>query len=109
MTPGQIQTCPLGERDAFHAPAVVVYCLEELKAGQDIRFIDSFSVLPCSPEERQAIVDPFLPDKVRQGTKFLAFIPPGTDLKLKHHFTTDFLPDPEEEEEDFDDECRGCY
>lgn len=106
-----------GERDAFHVPGVLVYAVNCLP-GQSVRFTstEGTHVVPCDPDERHGIIDPFLPQRKLASWELVwMLLDPAYVSKLTHHFdvvidgqTYGQAPDQSYEEDD-DDGCRGCY
>lgn len=124
----------LGRRDAFHVPGVLVQSISGgyvSPAGSKVRFIDpdcryvDFAI----GGNYDAIVDPFLKDKIAPHSLFWVFLSPDIVGNLVHSFdinrgTPEPLPKQEKEEddgwgacygsqssedEDEDDGCGGCY
>lgn len=102
----------VGEKDAFHVPAMLVSCSVELLPGQHVVFDrdDIGYVNPCEDGQKlEAVVDPFIPKKTAPWDQVWVFIDPRMiGEKLVHHF--DFVDDDlNEDDDDEDDSCRGCY
>lgn len=109
-------------KDAIHVPVVSVWCGDAVKQSDRVCFTDdSYSMVRIagSDEAHHAIVDPFLNFKKRCGmVQILVFLVPGTVTKLTHSFDPNipnlpkaYVPEPEPEYNDDDeyDSCRGCY
>ena len=47
-----------GERDAFHTPCILGFCVRELKPGDDVRFVDDGEVIKSAKDCRHGVVDP---------------------------------------------------
>lgn len=102
----------LGELDAFHVPCALVQCTSKVSPGSSVQFITRTNteyVRPCSVDERDGIVDPFLVyDLDEYSDYFYMFIDPSKVEKLTHTFTIEGM-DLEDDGNDYDDGCRGCY
>jgi hypothetical protein len=115
-----------GKRDAFHVPGILVTSDQVLCAGDRVAFTDSsFSVVRrvLLGETPEAIVDPFLKSAITcsdfESTDrqlFWVFMMPGMTKNLTHHFEIvdvdnppEPISEPESEDEDVWDTCRGCY
>lgn len=109
-------------RDAIHVPVISVYCGDAVKQCDRVCFTDdSYTMVRIagSDENHHAIVDPFLKFNKRRGMiQILVFLVPGTVTKLTHSFDPSianlpkaYVPEPEPEHNDDDeyDSCRGCY
>jgi hypothetical protein len=119
MKIGQIDNeSPLGLRDAFHVPSVLVRSYQRLKAGDKVRFTDdSFKeVVPAGQLAPHAIIDPFVkPFKTTE--QVWALLMPDSIGKLNHVFELKFedvpkayVPEPEPVEGIIEyDGCRGCW
>ena len=114
----------VGQRDAFHVPAVLVKWVGPglPLPGGDVRFVDnSFTqVMGCEEEDRNAVIDPFVPAIEIQGdVSFWVLLIPEATSNLTHNFNIN-LPnvpqkvdeDEDEDEDEYEDEydgCRGCW
>lgn len=118
MKIGQIETDGIpGRRDAFHVPAVLVTCDQEIVPGDGVRFVDDTFTLvkPALSGARHGIVDPFLLKNAGRGQKFWVLLMPGMIKdKLTHQFDLN-IPDvphkktQEEEDAEYEDQCKGCW
>lgn len=114
----KVNDVALGKRDAFHVPCVLVKCYQSLKPGQGIRFMgDTCCVVgDCDIYDADGVVDPFLKQPTKPGNMFWVFVNPDLVDKFAHTFDIKGKPTMDElanqkqiEEDDYDDECRGCY
>lgn len=71
-------------RDAIHLAVEPARAGETLAPGVNIRRCENGNWVSCRREQRIAIVDPFLPDLVKPGQKFLAIVPPREITSLRH-------------------------
>lgn len=108
----------LGFRDATHMPCVMVFCYDNVKAGQSIKFktTKADEVVVCPDSERHGIVDPFLTQVVRGGSnnygraeKFWMLLEPKVVGSLSHSYPL-ILDGVQTEEEEEQSECKamGC-
>lgn len=116
LTPGTLNAVELGQRDAFHVPAIQVFSEDEVSPGDCVVFSSYDEVYLGKKESCQAIVDPFLNGTIKPGMRFWAWLMPGLVDNLIHSFSAKgvpekpvpqskpYVPDPYEEE----DECSGC-
>lgn len=94
------------KRDAVHVAIAPVRCgtTAGLMPGARVKVagqwaygvIDGISI---------GIVDPFLESPVQYGKWFYVIMLPGTITGLRHDWSHPDFPD---EDEDYDDDCRGC-
>lgn len=115
----------LGQKDAFHAPCIMVQSLDRLEPGQYIKFLEKLNqVTICNRSHANGIVDPFLQFIVESNTKFWMLLNPGTVSNLTHNFliskniqaSADSFegeccePEPTYVEDNDDDGCKamGC-
>jgi hypothetical protein len=104
-----------GRRDAFHVPGILVKSHQMMVPGGDVVFCDKALTAVRYvryEEERQAIVDPFIPGKpdIEPGTLFWVFAVPGSTGPVRHDFDVNLKVDPATHEGDDDDgSCAGCY
>ena len=101
-----------GEKDAFHAPAVVAVCQQHLNPGDSVRFTNGFEVVKTEDVfDRHGIVDPF-GGWVESGLRFWMLVNPMLIRgRLTHNFDINvsqgfrrrgpYIPEPY-------DECAGC-
>ena len=78
----------LGQKDAFHAPCIMVQSHEKLKPGQYIRFTEKLNkVISCDTQPySDGIVDPFLEFMIPPNTKFWMLLNPEIISNLTHNF-----------------------
>lgn len=91
-----------GMRDAFHVPAVLVTCSQDLRPGDPVRFSDASgkSVVRVASWSDSylihAVVDPFrlgANRTIRAGELFWALLLPGLAGNLTHNFDLNVTPD----------------
>lgn len=103
----------VGEKDAFHVPAMLVMSESELTAGQQVTFDrDNIGeVIPLGEGGKmEAVIDPFITKTVKPYTPVWCFINPKMiGEKLVHHFEFVDSDLNEKDDDDYDDGCRGCY
>lgn len=121
MKIGQIETDGTpGRRDAFHVPAVLVTCDNQVTAGQPVRFIDdTFTKVDvwqaAIRQNKHGIVDPFVSGPILPGLMFWVLLMPGMIKdRLTHQFELNIsdVPHkmtPEEEEQYHEDQCKRCW
>lgn len=115
LVPGENlpNTAPIGKKDAFHAPAVIVVSEFDIPVGGYVKFTDNNhkNVIETSQETKHGIADPFLVGTIiSAGTPFWMMLSPGVVQDLVHSFEINAtivkkLP----RRNDYDDDCRGCY
>jgi hypothetical protein len=81
------------KRDAIHLAVIpVVAGSEYLTPGMSIR-VDNGVAYRCNNGAGQGIVDPFLPDLVKEGERFWCVIYPRTIKSLRHVWSHPSFPD----------------
>lgn len=77
------KTFTQGDRDAVHMAVLPVVASSNLKAGQDIGYVNGKTIL----ENPIGIVDPFLKEGVKKGEMFFMFMYPNSITSLRHSWT----------------------
>lgn len=93
---GQVVTTgSSGDRDAFHAPGVLVTAEVTVTPGSNLRLApgSSLRVIPCSEAQRQGIADPFIKGDITRGQKFWMLLQPELVEGLTHNFTLKGIDD----------------
>ncbi len=93
---------PGSGRDAVHIAVVPVVAGADLESGCRVGPFDDGTYGWEKTDRYVGIVDPFLPNGVKRGTRFWLFLNPGSITSLRHVWTHPALPDeavPAEEEE----------
>ena len=114
MNIGKFPEENLGTRDAFHAPAIVSSCSEQLEPGQKVILIELGDY--CKPvigynKEYHGIVDPFLDQSVKPYQAVVIMLKPGITTNVSHKFdiVADGVVNYSEIDERDDDGCIMCY
>lgn len=103
-----------GKRDAFHVPYCVSASRYNLKPGMNVKFVHTDStatVVPCEPEERHGIADPFLRSEdgvIPPGYYVYVLLDPTKVRGLTHVYEIEGMEDPTPDDYEYYDECRGC-
>lgn len=108
---GTLRDSAPGARDAVHVPVICLTSYVDLTRGQRV-CIDQ-SGRECLPESKKGeydgIVDPFLEEPtIKAGTPFYVFVKPSLVASFRHFFEIEGVLN----EEDYDDNdwnCNGCY
>jgi hypothetical protein len=80
-----------GERDAIHVAITPVEAGQDLARGQRVRIIDGLAYHVFG-ERGVGVVDPFLPEGVKRGQRFMLFVYPDTITSLHHEWEHPDLP-----------------
>lgn len=97
---GKTHTEDLG-RDAIHIAVAQVIANENMLPGDALEFIDDklLGVKTCPMNKGIGIVDPFLNEEVKIGSKFFMFLYPNTVTSLSHHWTHPAFTSKDDKEE----------
>lgn len=100
-----------GLKDAIHVPVVSVFAGEaNLAPGQAVRINrDGDAVAADSMAEAVGVVDPFLSAPVNYAQSFWLCLKPGSVENLSHTWTHPSFPTPFNQNDSYDDGCRGCF
>lgn len=80
------------QRDAIHVACAPVVAGELLRPGQHVG-LDSDGNATGSAAEKLGIVDPFLPEPVKTGERFLFLLYQNAATGMRHHWTHPAFPD----------------
>lgn len=84
---------PLGHRDAFHVPSIVVSAKDFVRGGDKVKIDDNFNA-SFVRDGGHGIVNPFA-EHIPPGEKFYVFLYPGLVHNLVHSFDVDGLRKPD--------------
>jgi hypothetical protein len=88
---GEILT-GVNHRDAVHIAIAPVVAAEQLRAGQQVGFMNSGTMTVGPSKQPIGIVDPFLVGYVARGEQFWLFLFPNTITSLRHNWTHPAFP-----------------
>jgi hypothetical protein len=102
-----------GQKDAIHVPIMACRVAEKVYPGQEVEFTEARTIRP-SRGESIGVVDPFMEGAIHIDQLVYVLIQPGKVNKLRHEWDLEDAPvfpedDKDDDNEDYDDECRGCY
>jgi len=86
-------------RDAIHVPIDPAVAGEDFIAAAKIRRHSDGLWYRALFKEPHAIADPLLPDSIREGDRFWAWIVPGSIKSLRHAWEHPDLPSPSSEDD----------
>lgn len=83
-----------GVRDAVHIAVIPVVCGDAfLDPGEKVTLRLNGKAYGAGNGKGAGVVDPFLPERIKEGDRFYLFLYPGSITSLRHHWTHPDIPE----------------
>ena len=111
-----IRTADRGVKDAVHAAVIGAFVGGPVVPGMAVQFVDADTARPCGRAEADGVVDPFLESADDSNANVWIFLLPNRISQLRHVFDFEtssgvnhWENESSSEEDDYYNECEGCY